>query len=90
MPHLLKGIQLVLVSQYQDFGKKNPVVAKNDKYTSKPNSRQIKKITSSSKDQLYKGTLVELKENNFFVRKLIFQMMNTMKYFFNYICSNKI
>ena len=49
--------------------KKNPVVAKNDKYTSKPNSRQIKKITSSSKDQLYKGTLAELKENNFFVRE---------------------
>ena len=49
--------------------KKNPVVAKNDEYTPKPNSLQIKKITSSSKDQLYKGTLAELKENNFFVRE---------------------
>ena len=51
------------------WNKKNPVITKNDRHIPKSNSRQIKQITSSSREQLYKGTLAELKENNFFVRE---------------------
>ena len=52
------------------WGKKNPVVAKNDKHIKKENSESIKSITSQNRLQLYRGTLAEMKENNLYAREL--------------------
>ena len=48
---------------------KNPVVAKTDKHVPKSNSSKIKEITSTSDQQLYRGTLAEMKENELYVRE---------------------
>ena len=66
----LKGNTFSIGFSASGFWKnKNPVVAKTDKHVPKSNSSEIKKITSTSDQQLYRGTLAEMKENELYVRE---------------------
>lgn len=51
------------------WGKKNPLVVKNDKHVPNERSSSIKQITSLNRTQLYRGTLAEMKENKLFARE---------------------
>ena len=66
----IKGNTLSIGFSVSGFWKnKNPVVAKTDRHIPKTNSSNIKKITSTSNQQLFRGTLTEMKENKLYVRE---------------------
>ena len=66
----IKGNTLSIGFSVSGFWKnKNPVVAKMDRHIPKSNSTNIKKITSTNNQQLYRGTLAEMKENKLYVRE---------------------